>query len=44
MPDKDVNMKTPMYTSGKPVGNPAGPKGGKSPADPLGILKAGGGK
>ena len=38
---KDVNMKSPLYVSGKPVGSAAGPKGGKSPEDKLGYLRAG---
>jgi hypothetical protein len=39
MAEKDVNLKSPLYVSGKSVGNPAGPKGGKTVEDPLGYKK-----
>lgn len=35
---KSTAMVSPLYVSGKHVGEVAGPKGGKSPADPNGYL------
>jgi len=35
---KSTAMVSPLYVSGKTVGDVAGPKGGKSPADPNGYL------